>query len=106
MFFEKKIKHFSSPQNAELNEPIANVKYSDMNEKIERASKFYYVMVTRYNTLLFYSSSLFATVIDYLVHGLGNESYHLRFGILYAHLKMHFSRFVFDSFETCAFPFI
>lgn len=76
------LNYFTSPFFSEINDPTANAKYHYMHEKIERASKLYYFTVTRYNTPIFYLSSLMSTVINYFVFDLGDESYSLPFALL------------------------
>lgn len=74
-----------------------------MHERIERGFKLYYFTVTRYNTPLFYLSTLLSTVINYFILHLGDESYRTfenAFHVTLRHLtqlvcKMH-SRLPFD----------
>lgn len=84
-----KKKYFSSQKIAESNDPIANAKYCDMNEKIERVSKLYYIEITKFNVPMLFLPVLFATAINYFVYDLGNDSYRLPFSILYVHTKRY-----------------
>lgn len=71
----------------ELNDPVANVKYSEMNAKIEYISEFYVNFVMRFNTVAVYLPAVFITIINYFVLDMDkDQSYFLPMSILYVSL--------------------
>lgn len=60
----------------------ARVTYNDVNEKIERVSKFIYFLTAKISWTGVVLPSLPITAVSYFIHNLGDESYYLPFPVV------------------------
>lgn len=69
--------HRNNKKKAGMNNRMSKLKYTDVNQKIERVTEILYFIIVKLNIPGCVIPPLIATMVNYYIYKLGDESFYL-----------------------------